>query len=235
MEEELKKKDEKIATLLTKVENLRAARAEEIARLTERAEQLETLLVQADVLPVDATAREHEETKQANRLADQLMWKRELEKQRGKLQEDLYEGAKAEAKEELQAEGFYMPQLQPIPVGGRVVGFQRVAQHAPPENYFAARDKDRVGIRYRPGSVPAHMSVAHDGAPSYLTYVGDVYVPQAHHGRHYHGPTASTVVPAPLHGGSSFFRELAGIGTEPKHHHQPHFYNFNNDGTVGAY
>ena len=29
-----------------------------------------------------------------------------------------------------------------------------MAQHAPPENYFAARDKDRVGIRYRPGSVP---------------------------------------------------------------------------------
>ena len=50
------------------------------------------------------------------------MWKKELEKQREKLQEDLYEGAKAEAKEELQAEGFYMPQLQPIPVGGRVVG-----------------------------------------------------------------------------------------------------------------
>ena len=36
MEEELKKKDEKIATLLTKVETLRAARAEEIARLSRR-------------------------------------------------------------------------------------------------------------------------------------------------------------------------------------------------------
>ena len=38
--------------------------------------------------------------------------------------------------------------------------FQRAAQHAPPENYFAARDKDRVGIRYRPGSVPQGVDVA---------------------------------------------------------------------------
>ena len=30
------------------------------------------MLVQADVLPVDATAREHELTKQANRLEDQV-------------------------------------------------------------------------------------------------------------------------------------------------------------------
>jgi hypothetical protein len=146
--------------------------------------------------------------------------KAEYEEQREQLEEDLYSSARIEARNELLEQGFYLPQAQPIPHGGRVIGYNLVSR-APPPNYHSAQDKDRVGLRHRPGSVHPHVSAMHDGQPGSYTYVGDLYFPDYSGGMsQYFGPQVSPNVDR---GGANAFRVLAGLPAERKHH----FHHFN--------
>jgi hypothetical protein len=217
LEEELQAKDARIAELLQQVDRLRKERAEGVEGLSMRAEALERALVAADLLPMDTTGREAEQAREMDKLAREAEMKAEFEEEREKLQEDLYSSAKDEARDELLAEGFYLPQAQPIPHGGRVIGYNLVSRNPPP-NYYQAQEKDRIGVRYRPGAVHPHISVTHDGQPGQYTYVGDLYTPDFSGGMsQYWGPQVSA---SPDRGGANFFRALAGLPAEKKFRHQ---------------
>merc|ERR1719331_3758167 len=116
-------REARIAELLQQVDRLRKERAEGVEELSKRAEALERALVAADLLPMDTTGREAEQARALDMLAREAEMKEDFEEQREKLQEDLYSSAKDEAKNELLEEGFYLPQAQPIPHGGRVLGY----------------------------------------------------------------------------------------------------------------
>jgi hypothetical protein len=234
LDDELAAKDARIAELLKQVDSLRAERAAGVEELSKRAEELERKLVAADLLPMDATGREAEQARELDRLAREAEMKEEMEEQREKLQEDLYSGAKEEAREELMASGFYMPMAQPIPQGGRVIGYNLVSR-TPPPNYYTQSHEDRMGLRYRPGAVSPHISAIHDGHPGSYTYVGDLYVPDFSGGMSkYMGPQVPQVSGPIDRGGANFFRVLAGLPAEKKYRNHYGHLNMPMHATVGV-